>query len=61
MQIGAEQIRALERDDLTCLRFFGTNAHYEPRPGPAGPYYTDLRGSMRPGDPFRHPRFLELR
>ena len=43
------------------LRFFGRDARYEPRPGPAGPFYPQVQSTLRPGDAFRHPRFLKLR
>lgn len=49
-----------ERRTLT-LRFFGPDARYEERPGPAGPFYPQVQRTLTPGAPFRHPRFLKLR
>ena len=48
-----------ERRTLT-LRFFGDDAVCSARPGPAGPYHSDIR-TLEPGQPFRHDRFLEVR
>lgn len=48
-----------ERRTLT-LRFFGEDAVYEPRPGPAGPFFQVWRDSLQPGDAFRHPFFPRL-
>lgn len=56
---GPTSAEAPERRTLT-LRFFGERAHFEARPGPAGPFYEDLRNSLVPGAPFRHERFLRL-
>jgi len=49
-----------ERRTLT-LRFFGDDAVYEKRPGPAGPAFAAVHAALRDGDPFRHPDFLKLR
>jgi hypothetical protein len=43
------------------LRFFGRNAHYDRRPGPAGPRVDGLHQRMKQGDPFRDPSFLQLK
>ena len=48
-----------ERRTLT-LRFFGPQTWGATRPGPAGPFYEDIR-SITPGEPFRHPRFARVR
>jgi len=48
-----------ERRTLT-LRFFGDDAVSESRPGPAGPFFDDIR-LLKAGEPFRHPRFLQVR
>ncbi len=48
-----------ERRTLT-LRFFGQDAASASRPGPAGPFYDDIK-ALVPGEPFRHPRFLSVR
>lgn len=50
---------APERRTLT-LRFFGARTRFVERPGPAGPFYEDLRTHLVPGAPFRHERFLKL-
>jgi len=49
-----------ERRTLT-LRFFGERAWFDPRPGPAGPFYQDIAPHIVKGAPFRHERFLKLR
>jgi ectoine hydroxylase-related dioxygenase (phytanoyl-CoA dioxygenase family) len=43
------------------LRFFGRDAVYAARPGPCGPRYPEVHAALRPGEPFRHPRFPALR
>lgn len=48
-----------ERRTLS-LRFFGEDVVSAARPGPAGPFYEDIQGLV-PGEPFRHPRFLQVR
>ena len=48
-----------ERRTLT-LRFFGEDVVSASRPGPAGPFYEDIQG-LAPGEPFSHPRFLQVR
>ena len=42
------------------LRFFGTGAVYDARPGRAGPRVDGLHSRMRSGDPFRDASFLKL-
>jgi ectoine hydroxylase-related dioxygenase (phytanoyl-CoA dioxygenase family) len=42
------------------LRFFGEDAVYDARPGPAGPRIEGFHARLKTGDPFRHPSFLEL-
>ena len=49
----------MRRRTLT-LRFFGANAVYDARPGPAGPRIDGLHSGKRTGDPFRHESFLKL-
>jgi ectoine hydroxylase-related dioxygenase (phytanoyl-CoA dioxygenase family) len=49
-----------ERRTLT-LRFFGPDASYRRRPGPAGPMLEGLHTALRDGEPFRHDGFLKLR
>ena len=56
---GATDATTPERRTLT-LRFFGDDARSAARPGPAGPFYDDIK-DLRPGAPFRHPRFLQVR
>ena len=56
---GAVDTDTPERRTLT-LRFFGEDIVSAARPGPAGPFYEDIRG-LAPGQPFRHPRFLQVR
>ena len=56
---GAPTHPGARRRTLT-LRFFGADAFYDQRPGPAGPRVDGLHGAMRHGDPFRHPSFLRL-
>ena len=51
--------RTPERRTLT-LRFFGDDVVSAARPGPAGPFHEDIR-TLVPGEPFRHPRFLQVR
>ena len=44
------------------LRFFGEKAVYAARPDPApAPLTAGLHESLKPGDPFRHPAFPQLR
>ena len=42
------------------LRFFGRDAIYDARPGPAGPRVDGFHATMKTGDPFRHSSFLKL-
>ena len=56
---GAVDSTTPERRTLT-LRFFGDDATSAERPGPAGPFYEDTR-TLKPGEPFRHERFLRVR
>ncbi len=56
---GAVDAGTPERRTLT-LRFFGEDVVSAARPGPAGPFYEDIR-ELLPGEPFRHPRFLQVR
>jgi hypothetical protein len=49
----------MRRRTLT-LRFFGADAIYDERPGPAGPRVEGFHATMRHGDAFRHPSFLKL-
>ena len=43
------------------LRFFGTDAVYDTRPGSDGPRVSGFHQRLRQGDPFRDPAFLRLR
>jgi ectoine hydroxylase-related dioxygenase (phytanoyl-CoA dioxygenase family) len=43
------------------LRFFGTDAIYDQRPGRVGPRVDGFHQRLRQGDPFRDPSFLQLR
>ena len=56
---GATDQMTPERRTLT-LRFFGDNAFFAERPGPGGPFYSDLKNVIKPGQPFRHPRFRQV-
>lgn len=42
------------------LRFFGERARFATRPGPAGPFFDDIRERIVEGAPFRHERFLKV-
>ncbi|MDA1074729.1 MAG: phytanoyl-CoA dioxygenase family protein [Proteobacteria bacterium] len=56
---GAVDAHTPQRRTLT-LRFFGDDAVVEARPGPAGPFYQDIK-TLQPGERFRHERFLKVR
>ncbi len=56
---GAVDSHTPQRRTLT-LRFFGDDVVFAERPGVAGPFYADIK-DLRPGEPFRHPRFLQVR
>jgi len=56
---GAPTHRGHRRRTLT-LRFFGTDAIYDQRPGRVGPRVDGFHQRMRQGDPFRDPTFLRL-
>ena len=56
---GAPTHPGRRRRTLT-LRFFGTDAVYDQRPGPAGPRVSGLHQRLRQGAPFRDPSFLKL-
>jgi ectoine hydroxylase-related dioxygenase (phytanoyl-CoA dioxygenase family) len=56
---GAPTHPGMRRRTLT-LRFFGADAVYDARPGPAGPRVEGFHRGKKTGDPFRHPSFLEL-
>jgi len=57
---GGATDEATNRRRTLTLRFFGERSYYDQRPGPAGPFYTDIRPHIVDGEPFRHPRFLKL-
>jgi len=57
---GGGATRPGQRRRTLTLRFFGQNAVYDARPGPAGPRVEDFHNRMRPGDAFRDPSFLKL-
>ena len=56
---GAPTHTGVRRRTLT-LRFFGRDANYDQRPGPAGPRVPGMHSRMKQGDPFRDPSFLKL-
>ena len=56
---GAVDTTVGERRTLT-LRYFGEKTISATRPGPAGPFYADIR-TLAPGQPFRHARFPLVR
>ncbi|MET0274060.1 MAG: phytanoyl-CoA dioxygenase family protein [Phenylobacterium sp.] len=56
---GAATHGGKRRRTLT-LRFFGTDAVYDPRPGRAGPRVDGFHQRMTAGAPFRDPSFLRL-
>jgi ectoine hydroxylase-related dioxygenase (phytanoyl-CoA dioxygenase family) len=56
---GAPTHPGMRRRTLT-LRFFGRDAVYDERPGPAGPRNEGVHKGMKSGDPFRHPSYLNL-
>lgn len=57
---GAPTHAGMRRRTLT-LRFFGTDAVYDPRDGGAGPPIRGFHQRMSAGAPFRDPAFLKLR
>ena len=57
---GGAPTRAGQRRRTLTLRFFGSDAVYDARPGRAGPKVEGLHRRLRPGDPFRDPSFLAL-
>lgn len=57
---GGAPTRPGERRRTLTLRFFGTGATYDARPGRAGPRTDSGIHSLRQGDPFRDPSFLQL-
>ncbi len=56
---GAPTHPGARRRTLT-LRYFGTDAIYDQRPGPAGPRIDGFHKGKTTGDPFRGPSFLKL-
>jgi ectoine hydroxylase-related dioxygenase (phytanoyl-CoA dioxygenase family) len=56
---GAPTHEGQRRRTLT-LRFFGRDAFYDQRPGPAGPRIEGFHQRMKQGDRFRDPSFLKL-
>ncbi len=56
---GAATHEGQRRRTLT-LRFFGKNAHYDARPGPAGPRIAGFHERMQQGDAVRDSSFLKL-
>ena len=56
---GAPTYPGGRRRTLT-LRFFGTDAVYDERPGRAGPTVSGFHRRLRQGDAFRDPSFLQL-
>ena len=57
---GGAPTHAGKRRRTLTLRFFGTDAVYDRRPGRAGPRVDGFHGRMASGDPFRDPSFLKL-
>ena len=49
-----------QRRRTLSLRYFGADAVYDPRPGPAGPRVEGIHARLKAGDPFRDPSFLKL-
>jgi ectoine hydroxylase-related dioxygenase (phytanoyl-CoA dioxygenase family) len=49
-----------QRRRTLTLRFFGTDARYDERPGRAGPRAEGLHQRLKQDDPFRDPSFLQL-
>lgn len=57
---GGAPTRSGKRRRTLTLRFFGTDAVYDQRPGPSGPRVSGLHQRLGQGDPFRDPSFLRL-
>ena len=57
---GGAATHAGGRRRTLSLRFFGDQAFYDPREGPAGPPVPGFHERLRSGDPFRDPAFLRL-
>jgi len=57
---GGAPTRPGQRRRTLTLRFFGDDAVYDERPGPAGPRLDGFHKDLKTGDPFRHPMFLKL-
>jgi ectoine hydroxylase-related dioxygenase (phytanoyl-CoA dioxygenase family) len=57
---GGAPTHAGQRRRTLTLRFFGADAIYDERPGPAGPRMDGFHKGSKTGDPFRHPSFLKL-
>ena len=58
---GGAPTRQGRRRRTLSLRFFGSDAVYRKRPGPAGPAVAGLHDALTDGAPFRHPAFPRLR
>jgi ectoine hydroxylase-related dioxygenase (phytanoyl-CoA dioxygenase family) len=59
---GGAATHAGQRRRTLTLRFFGERAVYAPKVNRTGlPNVPELAQQLRPGDPFRHERFLKLR
>jgi ectoine hydroxylase-related dioxygenase (phytanoyl-CoA dioxygenase family) len=56
---GGAPTHAGQRRRTLTLRYFGQNATYEPRPGPAGPRLSPNH-TLKKGDALRDPNFLKL-
>jgi hypothetical protein len=57
---GGAPTHAGQRRRTLTLRFFGDDAVYDQRPGPAGPRMDGFHKGLKTGDAFRHPSFLKL-
>jgi ectoine hydroxylase-related dioxygenase (phytanoyl-CoA dioxygenase family) len=57
---GGAATRESRRRRTLTLRFFGRDAVYDKRPGPAGPVVEGFHQRMTQGAPFRDPSFLKL-
>jgi ectoine hydroxylase-related dioxygenase (phytanoyl-CoA dioxygenase family) len=57
---GGAPTHAGQRRRTLTLRYFGRNAYYDKRPGPAGPRMAGFHERMSQGAPFRDPSFLKL-
>lgn len=57
---GGAPTRGAQRRRTLTLRFFGENAHYDPKLTKALPNVPDMQKIMTAGQTFRDPRFLQV-